>query len=177
MERVNKILNHDLFLHNLEQNLIAEENRFFCKHDLPHFLDVARIGCIIREREQLQLDEELIYAAALLHDLGRNRQYTDGTPHEQASCEIADVILKDCDFSDAEKQIVLFAIAGHRGKDSTTFMGNAAVGRKVEADLGTISLLSRILYQADKASRPCFCCKASAQCNWPMEKRNMELKL
>ena len=47
MDRIDKILNHDLFLYHLGRNNAAEADRRFCRHSMVHFLDVARIGTII----------------------------------------------------------------------------------------------------------------------------------
>ena len=68
MERIDRILAHPLFVSHLEKNRQAEEGRKFCRHDLQHFLDVARIGQICSLEEGQGLDRELVYAAALLHD-------------------------------------------------------------------------------------------------------------
>lgn len=106
LDRLNKILNHDLFTGNLTKNALLEENRIFCKHDIKHFLDVARLAMILNLTEDFGIDKELIYAAALLHDIGRYRQYTEGIPHEQESARIALIILKDCGF-EKMKQMLL----------------------------------------------------------------------
>ena len=66
MERIDKILQHKKFQKYVKKNKKKEMNRIFCHHDLVHFLDVARIGWI------LNLDKELLYGAALLHDIGRH---------------------------------------------------------------------------------------------------------
>ena len=89
MERVNRILEHDGYQECLRKNETAEKDRRFCRHDMAHFLDVARIAWILNLQEEAGAEQELIYAAALLHDCGRWRQYEDGTPHEKigrASC-------------------------------------------------------------------------------------------
>ncbi|MCR5755230.1 MAG: hypothetical protein K6G30_10535, partial [Acetatifactor sp.] len=65
MDRVNKILNHELFLQHLQKNMEAEKTRIFCHHDMTHFLDVARIGMLINLEEDIRIDKEWIYAAAL----------------------------------------------------------------------------------------------------------------
>ena len=89
MERIDRILAHPLFVSHLEKNRQAEEGRKFCRHDLQHLLDVARIGQICSLEEGQGLDRELVYAAALLHDIGRHLQYEEGIPHEKASAGIA----------------------------------------------------------------------------------------
>lgn len=158
MERVNRILNHNLFLLHMHLNEVAEADRCFCLHNINHFLDVARISMILNLKENLCMDADIIYAAALLHDIGRHVQYENGTPHELASAEIAPSILKDCGFDDKETVVIINAISHHR------------------AFLEGGSALSRILYQADKASRPCFACKVEKDCNWKNEKKNLQIK-
>ncbi len=160
MERVNKILNHDLFIENLRKNEMAEAERPFCHHGMEHFLDVARIAWILNLEEGHDIPKEWIYGAALLHDIGRHDQYADGTPHEQASAERAVEILKSCGFEDKETGVIISAIASHRDKDVA----------------GETSLRG-ILYRADKLSRPCFSCKAEAECNWKGTKKNLEIKV
>ncbi|MCM1327113.1 MAG: HD domain-containing protein [Bacteroidales bacterium] len=160
MDRIDKILKHDLFLYHLRKNQEAEADRCFCRHDMAHFLDVARIGEILRLEEEQELEREWIYAAALLHDLGKHIQYEDGTPHEMAGAEIAPVILKDCDFSEEESRRIVEAIRGHRDEKSA--------GERN---------LKGILYRADKASRACFACTEEKNCNWKAGKKNLKIKL
>ncbi len=157
MERINKILNHDLFLLNIRINDEAEAGRCFCLHNMSHFLDVARIAMILNLNEGLKIPQEIIYAASLLHDIGRHVQYEDGTPHELASARIAPDILRDCGFNDEETGVIIDAILNHR------------------KDVDKINGLSRILYEADKRSRPCFICKAVEDCNWSSEKKNTKI--
>lgn len=159
IDRVNKVLNHDLFIYHLRENERAEAQRSFCHHDMVHFLNVARIGEIINLESQLGLDRECIYAAALLHDMGRHVQYEDGTPHELASAEIAPEILKDCGFDDLETDVIIEAIRSHRD-----------TGVACENDL------RGVLYRADKASRACFACAAETECNWKAGRKNMEIR-
>ncbi|MGN0402523.1 MAG: HD domain-containing protein [Acetatifactor sp.] len=156
MERIDRILNHDLFIENLKKNKEAEANRRFCRHDITHFLDVARIGRIINLEEGLEIPTELIYAAALLHDIGKHRQYREGIPHEKASAEIAPVILKECGFEQAETDLITEAISRHRN-----------------SEIAYERSLIGLLYRADKASRACFACDAEQDCNWKREKKNL----
>ena len=58
MDRIDKILNHDLFLYHLGKNNAAEADRRFCRHGMEHFLDVARIGMILNLQENLQIEQE-----------------------------------------------------------------------------------------------------------------------
>ena len=159
MERIDRILNHDLFLQCLGLNEQAENDRIFCHHDMVHFLDVARIAMILNLEEGLDIPKDIIYAAALLHDIGRHIQYADGTPHEEASAKLAPEILKECGYSDKETHVIISSIETHR---------NPAVAEEAS--------LNSILYRADKASRPCFACKAEKECNWKNDKKNKSIK-
>lgn len=216
MERVNKILDHDLFQLFLEKNRVAEEDRRFCHHDMNHFLDVARLAmilclqdccaaggdfkyeknfgnssahllcaselvpaffakhlCLARHGHKFgqsdteyernipygEISQELIYAAALLHDIGRWKQYGDGTPHEEASAQFASEILSDCGFTENETAQIVTAISNHR---------NEAVREE--------RTLSGILYRADKMSRSCFCCEMERECDWKGSRKNLILR-
>lgn len=160
MERVNRILSSDLYQEYLAKNNLAEASRRFCHHNMGHFLDVARIAMILNLAENYGQDKEIIYAAALLHDIGRWIQYEDGTPHEKASVKLAPEILKTCGFSEEENSRILTAIGNHRN-----------------ANIREEKSLSGLLYRADKLSRPCFACEMEKECNWKKDKKNLELFL
>ena len=158
MKRVIKILKHPVYTACLKQIKELEKDRIFCGHDLAHFLDVARVAALLNAEEGLDVSKELIYAAALLHDIGRHEQYLNGTAHNEASAAIATGILEDCGFTEEEKTAVLGAITEHRmAKEKRT-------------------ALADIIYRADKLSRPCFNCRAEAECNWSRDKKNMTLR-
>lgn len=159
MERIDKILKHDLFTENLSQNRAAEAERCFCRHDMSHFLDVARIGMILNLKERQGIGEEVIYAAGLLHDIGKHLQYSRGVPHEKSSAELAPAILHDCGFDDKETDAIVKAILAHRDSESVSAPG-----------------LTGILYRADKASRACFACEAEGECNWKGDRKNLAIK-
>ncbi len=158
MERVNRILTSSLYQEYLKKNDLAEASRRFCHHNMGHFLDVARIASILNEKEDYGQEHEIIYAAALLHDIGRWRQYEDGTPHEKASADLSPAILKESGFDDEESSRILAAIVSHR---------NAAVKEEKS--------LSGLLYRADKYSRPCYVCEMEKHCDWKKEKKNLKL--
>ena len=153
MSRIDRIIQNPQYVDTLKRLQVLETDRIFCRHDMSHFMSVARLMWIEVLEQQLSVDREVVYAAALLHDMGRVKQMEHGTPHEQASAEFAQQILPDAGFNEEELREVTAAILSHR-KESTT------------------STLGRILYQADKRSRDCWCCSASDLCNWPDEKKN-----
>lgn len=163
MKRVNAILAHPLYRECYARLEELEKDRIFCRHQMTHLLDVARIAYISNMEQGLGIEKEVIYAAALLHDIGKHVQYEDGTPHEQSGEKIASEILgslseKDA-FSDEENRMILTAIRGHRRL-------------REDADV-----LEKLLYTSDKASRMCFACPAEGECDWSTEKKNMELKI
>lgn len=155
----NKILHHEVFKRCCEEIEKEECNRIFCKHDINHLLDVARLMMILNVKEDLNIDEEIIYATALLHDTGRHLQYRFGIGHEISSFFIATEILRDFNFNKKEKCKILNAILNHRDK-------------RVSKEKN----LNGLLYRADKMSRACFCCKAEKLCNWPDNKKNLSMK-
>ena len=159
MDRLNAIVCHPLWKQSILDIRRLEKTRIFCGHDIPHLMDVARLAYIENLEENLGIDREQIYAAALLHDIGRAVQYEKGIPHDRAGAQLAQIILKDCGFDDEEQQQIILAISGHRNQESG-----------LQQDLGGI------LYRADKASRQCLFCSAREQCNWPQEKKNLTLK-
>lgn len=162
MKEIEAIRRHPLYLEYYGRLKEAEKGRKFCCHQMGHFLDVARIAYIYNLEQDLGIRKEVIYAAALLHDIGRSRQYQEGIPHEEASAEIAGVILRELPqgyFSEEEAGEILRAILGHRGE------GNGRRG------------LEELLYAGDKHSRMCFACESRPECNWSTEKKNLEIRV
>ncbi len=157
MERVNRIWNHPVYQESLAQIVERETDRKYCGHTAAHFLDVARLACLLAQDEGIPVERELVYAAALLHDIGRCREYQDGTPHDKASLAIAGTILPSCGFSETECQIITGMIASHR---------------QPSQERG----LNRVFYRADKLSRNCFACAAREECDWPAELKNLSIK-
>lgn len=160
MERVNKICEHRLWKLHITQLQKAEKERIFCKHGIEHLLDVARIAYIENLECDYHISKEIIYAAALLHDIGRFVQYSQGIPHETAGAALADEILKECGFSKQEQEQILSAISGHRNAEA----------QKEKS-------LAGLIYRADKRSRMCKFCPALSECNWSEDKKNYLLKI
>ena len=158
MDRVNNILQNDKYKQYIKKNEFYEKDRIFCHHDIQHFLDVARIGYILSLEKNIKMKKDIVYAAALLHDIGRWKEYEDGTPHEAAGVELAKGLLEESNYTEEERNMVLKAIGNHRKKDNVP---------------GT---LSEILYKSDKLSRGCFQCEAKKQCNWSDEKKNLNIQ-
>ena len=158
MERVNRILKNERFAALMSQIEELEKDRIFCHHDMDHAMDVARIAVIMANDEDIPAEREMIYAAALVHDIGRGKQYTDGTEHELASAAFAPFILQECGFDEEEIDAITEAVINH---------GNEAVMMQND--------LTGLLYRADKASRKCYMCAAAGECHKPEHKRVMKI--
>ena len=174
MERYQRIIEDEVYIRHIRKTEEYEKNREFGHHDMQHFLDVARVGMLINLTEGYNIPKDMIYAAALLHDVGRDVQYEDGTPHDIASVDITkdiftrigDDIKNECAdngerdlsklfYTKEEQEEILAAIGDHRNKDI-----------RMEKSL------AGLLYRADKESRPCYFCKAYEECNWKPDKKN-----
>ncbi len=162
-KRLSFIRRHPLYVSSLHRLEELEETRIFCRHQTEHLLDVARIAYILNLEGGLGLSRDLIYTAALLHDIGKSRQYEEGIPHETASAALAERILSDMPsdlaFTAEEQLQILTAIRGHR---------------KPRSGAGP---LESLLYKSDKMSRTCFACPAEPECNWDSAKKNTEIQL
>ena len=163
MDRVNAIWKHPLYQKYYARIEELEQNRVFCRHQMPHLLDVARIAYIRNLEDDMGFAKDVVYAAAVLHDIGKALQYEARIPHELAGVDIAEQILADLPaeaaYTTDEKRMILTAVKGHR---------------RLREDPEP---LEKLLYESDKASRMCFACPAEAQCDWSREKKNMEIEV
>lgn len=162
MERVNRIFRHPLYQKELQSIQEAEKDRVYCGHDMQHFMDVARTSTILNDEQLAGFSREVLYATALLHDIGRAREYSEGISHDEASAALAEEILPECGFSEEEILYISDAIKGHRLSTD---------GTKVR------TLLGELLHRADHLSRSCYSCPAERTCYWPKEKKNMEIRM
>lgn len=150
MIRVNRIITNPDFNFYLLKNETAEDGRVFCSHPFEHLLAVGRLTYILLLEDGCPfISREMAYAAGLLHDIGRWRQYETGEDHAEISAELAAPLLKSAGFSNSETTLILKAIKQHRLKAET------AEHR---------SPLSRALCRADAYARICFRCSASLEC-------------
>lgn len=175
MRRVDKVLKHEVFQEKENEIEELERDRIFCKHGLDHRVDVARLAYIFDLERGCGVEKDLIYACALLHDIGRGRQYIDAIAHAEAGLPIAREILQDADFGEAEVIDILYAISKHSDESSP---GMAAVSEIMGFDCEVserAEKLSEIIYDADKLSRECYRCKSENICKWSDEMKNMSL--
>lgn len=158
MERVNRIYKNEKFLKHTHAAEEFEKERKFCHHDMVHFMNVARIAQILNLTEELEIPADVVYAAALLHDVGRDAEYEKGTPHDLASAAIAPEILWECGYDADETEEIVRAVREHRNE-------------QIQGEQS----LAGILYRADKLSRDCFACKMEKKCNWKNGRKNKRI--
>lgn len=154
MQRIDNILKNEMYKSLMYEISVKEKDRIFCCHGLDHCLDVARIAYIIGSEEAVWIDRELIYAAALLHDVGRADPEDTGVKHHLLSVKFAGDILMQSGFDEDETELICDAIGSHN-TDGADRKG-----------------LAYLLYKADKLSRNCFDCAASGECYWPDSEKN-----
>lgn len=148
ISRVNQILQHKLYEEYCEKNRLAEAQRIYCRHGSDHGLSVARVAYIyFLERKEISLSKEIIYAAGILHDIGRWLEYESQEDHAIASARLAAPILRDSGFSEQEVDIILRGILEHRLQPS-------------EAP----SILGQALALADDWARECINCESKTSC-------------
>ena len=172
-DRYQKILTDPLFLSELEKIRFYEKERIYCGHDIHHLLDVARVT-YISVLEQRQTDplafggqdlyelKDIIYAAALLHDIGRGREYEDQTLHHEASSALASRILTACGFPAEQIHQIRALILEHRGQRITPATNGPD--------------LTQLFKEADKTCRLCFICPAADSCKWDESTKNQTVR-
>lgn len=158
-ERIERIINNQKYQQYLHRIANHEVEREYCGHDVQHFIDVARVAYILVLEEGLDIHMDVVYGAALLHDIGRWQQYEDAIPHPLASATLSEEILVDAGFSKDEIVSMLKAIMDH-GNENRAHEKN----------------LVGILYRADKLSRNCFNCSVIDKCKWDDEQKNHTLR-
>lgn len=176
MPRVQAVLEHPLYRDALGAIESAEADRRFCRHGLDHLLDVGRIAWIINLERGLGLDREVVYAAALLHDVGRSAQYACGVPHDEAGEQLAAEILGTVDaeqrFLPDERRAIVGAVRGHREHPKCACV--ASSHDVVEDDEAA---LARVIAEADGLSRACWACDAHDDCYWSDERKNLAIRV
>ena len=157
MHRVNAILRHPTYQTWIIAINEAERGRDFCRHGLEHALDVARIAYALwLDAGGNPVAKDIVYAAALLHDVGRWQQYAEGgLDHAEAGAKLAEPLLLEVGYHPQVTAEIVKAIRLH--------------------SRGGGEGLSAVLYRADKLSRPCFLCSSRAKCHWPQDKMNNSL--
>lgn len=163
MPRLNAVVSHELYRKYYKCIQECETDRNYCRHQMSHFLDVARIAYIKNLEEGSGFDKELIYVAAVLHDIGKSFQYRQQIPHEIAGEKLARRILESLPenvrFTEKECELICMAVKGHRRRNEH------------------MQPIEELFYDSDKRSRMCLFCPVEKQCKWSQEEKNMEIKI
>ncbi len=159
MKRIDLLISDPLYNEYLQRNAHEEMEPKFCLHDINHHIDVARITFIlVLENNDLEsfLQEsgisnriaakEVIYAAGLLHDIGKWKEYREGAEHASYSAKLARGLLPRALFTPQEIEIICRAIYEHREISNN------------------MSFLGERLYRANNLSRICSQCIYNEQC-------------
>ena len=171
MKYTEKLLQNESFKNVQEAISQWEISRIYCHHELSHCMDVARMAWIYFLEdcqkkhlflEDLQLEEkkDFIYVCALLHDIGRAKQYETGIHHSVCGQKLAEGMLLDIGAPESWKEAVLRIVAGHHACD-----------RSSDPEWKIADYIDR----ADHDCRPCFCCEGKDTCKWSREERNHTL--
>ncbi len=148
MERVRSLSCDSAYKNYLRLIKVHEKERLFCRHSFSHLLDTARIAWILCLERGVRIPRPLVYAAALLHDIGRFAQYEDkSVDHADESAKLALPILEKAGFNEDEILVIQNAIRAHRLPPQT-----------VTEPLGAV------LAEADHLSRLCYQCHAKEDC-------------
>ncbi|MCR4956461.1 MAG: HD domain-containing protein [Lachnospiraceae bacterium] len=160
MEYVNRLISNETYMKTMGEIHEMEKSRIYCHHGFNHLLDVARIAYIINLEKGFGYDKEFLYLCGLLHDIGRAKEYITGVSHKQCGVTLAKELLAQIDYPKEKQELILEKVAQH---------GHAPMPKEgITRD--------NFFWFADKRARNCFACKAAGTCNWPMEKRTMEVQ-
>lgn len=147
------ILKNELFEEKIREIKDIEKDRVYCKHGLEHLLCVARIAELLAMEEGRGDKKEMIYAASLLHDIGRADEYKKGVSHERAGGLLAEIILSECFFNKEEKEKIKEVVENHKKEGGENY-------------------LQELIHKADRLSRNCFSCEVRDSCKWEEEEKN-----
>ncbi|MDD4801777.1 MAG: HD domain-containing protein [Syntrophomonas sp.] len=159
MKRIDLILKDDIYSEYIRRNTDEEMGLKYCRHGLPHHIDVARIVYIlVLEHNDLSYfvkeygltgrlaAKEVIYAAGLLHDIGKWKEIQEGVDHAAYGARLARDLLPRAFFNDNEIDIITKAIYDHRNiSEQMSFLGER-------------------LHRADNLSRVCSQCEQRLEC-------------
>ncbi|MHB1652452.1 MAG: HD domain-containing protein [Desulfitobacteriaceae bacterium] len=149
MERINQVIQGKDFQQYLQKTAELEQQRLYCKHGFDHLLAVARIACVyLLEHGENNFEKEIVYSAAILHDLGRWVEYQTGEDHAVVSARLAGPLLEENGFAPEEVRLILQAILEHRKHRDEC-----------------LSPLGKALALADDWARDCWNCAGQDTCH------------
>ena len=157
MDRVTRILNDAFYKKQIKKIYESEYDREYCRHGFGHAISVARIAYILALENRCTVRKDVVYAASLLHDIGRYTPEEKELGHHAAGAGVAEDVLIRAGYTEAERKVICEAIRAHKNPQEDS------------------ALLAGILYRADKLSRNCFLCDARESCYWPEERKNRSI--
>lgn len=183
MKYSERVLKHPVFKKYISEIRTLEAERIYCCHELEHAIDVARLAWIyylenkitdesqtlhlLRPREfygewmdEKEEIKDLIYTAALLHDIGRVDQYKTGIHHSISGVAPAMQILQDIEAPEDWIKQIMDVVSEHSH-------GAVSADKKN---------LEYYITRADHDCRLCFACEARESCKWTEEEKNHTLK-
>ena len=177
MSRVNAIINHKEYQDWIIANNQAEYGSEYCRHGLEHAFDVARIAYELwLDHQGNPVAKDIVYAAALLHDIGYWSNFED--LHEHGGHD------EDCDCHDhdcgCEEEESAFQVGASLAEEILLDAGYhpAVIGeiQKAIRNMDHIGAdgLSAVLRRANELSRPCFLCPMRQKC--AKEPKNLRLE-
>lgn len=159
MKRVELLLKDALYVDYIKRNADEESIIKYCQHGLQHHIDVARIAYIlVLEHNDFNYfvkdsglsgklaAKECIYAAGLLHDIGKWNEYRTGVDHAAYGSKLTREILPRVFFNPTEVDLISTAIYEHRN---------------ISRDM---SFLGERIHRADNLSRVCSQCEERVKC-------------
>ena len=94
MKNIDRIIHHPIFIMSMKKIHDYEIDREFCCHGIPTVL-MGQSGIYYKSGAAPGFSEgNDLWVAALLHDIGRWRQYEKNIPHEEAGAALAADILR-----------------------------------------------------------------------------------
>ncbi|WP_243152914.1 HD domain-containing protein [Sporotomaculum syntrophicum] len=180
---MNRIINDSLYRECVERNAVCEQNRRFCRHDLQHMLDVARITYLL-------VLEACMVSNSLTSDMSGKEPLLkiliDADPKENATAinisgvlrQVKEIIFaagllhdiarwveyETCEnhaFAGARMAGEVLSRAGFTGAEQRLIIRAIAEHRTGGTEA---SQLGRYICRADDLARPCFHCAARDDC-------------
>ncbi|MDD6193938.1 MAG: HD domain-containing protein [Lachnospiraceae bacterium] len=161
-EQIDRLLQHPIYRARLECLQELEQDRIYCGHNLEHFMAVGRIAEQVAAANRLLLSKEVIWGAALLHDMGRVEQYQQGISHEKASEAFAREILFSLNWEASDIDVVCEAVSSH---------GHRQCAQDRWERMSELVSLTEVISFADQFSRKCYQCTVADTCKWTEEEK------
>ncbi len=182
----NRIYCHHELEHSLDVARLAwitylEERTYrnICNLEAGTYRNICNFGertyeniCVSEERiyrkmYDLEQTKDLIYACALLHDIGRAAQYESGVHHSVSGLSLAEQIMTDCDVPLVWRQQILNVISEHHQS-----LSGKEQEEKICEESRKTERLEYYIRKADHDCRLCFFCEAKETCKWKDAERN-----